>query len=180
MAERSAAYLAAPLTWDQIDVHLLDHPLETFEPLMQRIDAKVVKKMVEANQQPDAAQAKAAGEPQADANSDNSMINIKDFQKLELRIGRIAAAQTVEGSDKLLRLEVDLGPLGRRQIFSGIKSAYDPAILEGRLTLVLVNLAPRKMRFGVSEGMVLAAGEGDEGVFLLAPDSGAEAGMRVT
>ncbi|MBI2383298.1 MAG: methionine--tRNA ligase [Gammaproteobacteria bacterium] len=106
-------------------------------------------------------------------------IGIDDFGKVELRIARIENAEHVEGADKLVKLTLDLGALGRRQVFAGIKSAYAPESLVGRLTVVVANLAPRKMRFGVSEGMVLAASHGDGKPFLLAPDSGAEPGMRV-
>jgi methionyl-tRNA synthetase len=105
-------------------------------------------------------------------------IAIDDFAKLDLRIARIEAADFVEGADKLLRLTVDIGG-ERRQVFAGIRAAYDPAALVGRLTLVLANLEPRKMRFGLSEGMVLAAGPGGQEIFLLSPDTGAQPGMAV-
>ena len=104
-------------------------------------------------------------------------IDINDFGKLDLRIAKILTAESVEGADKLLKLTVDIGD-ETRQIFAGIKSAYPPEQLVGRLTLVVANLAPRKMRFGLSEGMVLAAGDG-KGLYLLSPDSGAVAGLRV-
>ena len=104
---------------------------------------------------------------------------IKDFGKVDLRIARIVRAEAVEGADKLLRLTLDVGVLGERQILAGIKAAYAPEDLEGRLTVVVANLAPRKMRFGVSEGMVAAASFGDGKPFLLSPDSGAEPGMRL-
>jgi methionyl-tRNA synthetase len=106
-------------------------------------------------------------------------ISIDDFGKIELRVARIAKAEHVEGAEKLLKLTLDLGG-ETRTVFAGIKSAYDPAALEGRLTVTVANLAPRKMKFGLSEGMVLAA-SGDEGpgIFLIAPDSGAQPGMRV-
>ena len=106
-------------------------------------------------------------------------ITIDQFTAVDLRIARIAAAEAVPEADKLLRLQLDLGPLGTRQVFAGIKSAYDPATLVGRLTVMVANLAPRKMRFGMSEGMVLAASDERGGPFLLAPDAGAEPGMRV-
>jgi methionyl-tRNA synthetase len=117
------------------------------------------------------------GAPAADTGS--STININDFQKVDLRIAKIVDAEIVEGSDKLLKLTLDLGT-ETRTVFSGIKAAYDPAILKGRLTVVVANLAARKMKFGVSEGMVLAASGEGPGVFLLSPDSGAQPGMRVT
>jgi len=105
-------------------------------------------------------------------------IGIEDFMKIDLRVARIVEADQVEGADKLLKLTLDLGD-GRRQVFSGIRSAYRVEDLPGRLTVVVANLKPRKMRFGVSEGMVLAA-SGTEGIFLVAPDAGAQPGMRVT
>jgi methionyl-tRNA synthetase len=106
-------------------------------------------------------------------------LSIEDFAKVDLRIARIESAEHVEGADKLLKLGVDLGAGGRRTIFAGIRSAYEPAQLVGRLTVVVANLAPRKMRFGLSEGMVLAAGPGGQEIFLLAPDAGATPGMKV-
>ena len=108
-------------------------------------------------------------------------ISIDDFSKVDLRIAKIVNAEHVEGADKLLKLTLDLGN-GQRTVFAGIKSAYDPAQLVGRLTVVVANLAPRKMKFGMSEGMVLAASDPDgksPGLFLLSPDSGAQPGMRV-
>ena len=106
-------------------------------------------------------------------------IEFPDFAKLDLRIARIAAAAPVEGADKLLQLTLDLGG-ETRNVFAGIKSAYEPADLEGRLTVMVANLAPRKMRFGVSEGMVLAAGPGGDDLYILEPDEGARPGLRVT
>ena len=108
-----------------------------------------------------------------------SHINIDDFSKIDLRIARIVSAEHIEGADKLLKISLDLGPLGTRQVFAGIKSAYDPATLKDRLTVVVANLAPRKMKFGTSEGMILAASGDGPGIFLLSPDSGAQPGMRV-
>ena len=121
-------------------------------------------------------------------NSGAPQISIDDFSKIDLRIARIANAEHVAGADKLLKLTLDVGALGAKQVFAGIKSAYDPATLVGRLTVVVANLAPRKMKFGMSEGMVLAASNavadraapGDApGLYLLSPDSGAQPGMRV-
>jgi len=105
-------------------------------------------------------------------------ISIDDFNKVDLRIAKIVKAEHVDGADKLLKLTLDTGD-GTRMVFAGIKSAYDPAKLEGRLTVMVANLAPRKMKFGVSEGMVLAASGEGPGLFLLSPDSGAHAGMKV-
>jgi methionyl-tRNA synthetase len=105
-------------------------------------------------------------------------ISIDDFSKVDLRIAKIVKAEHVDGADKLLRLTLDLGG-GTRTVFAGIKSVYDPSELEGRLTVMVANLAPRKMKFGVSEGMVLAASGDGPGLYLLSPDSGAQPGMKV-
>ena len=119
-----------------------------------------------------------AAEPSDSAASPPSRITIDDFARVDLRIARIEAAAAVDGADKLLELTLDLGG-ERRKVFAGIRLAYDPAQLVGRLTVVVANLEPRKMRFGTSEGMVLAAGPGGKDIFLLAPDSGAVPGMKV-
>jgi methionyl-tRNA synthetase len=105
-------------------------------------------------------------------------MNFNDFMKVDLRVARIIKAEAVEGADKLLALTLDLGS-ETRTVFSGIKSSYQASDLEGRLTVLVANLAPRKMRFGISEGMVLAAGD-DDGIYLLSPDSGAQPGQRIT
>lgn len=110
--------------------------------------------------------------------SDDDTISIDDFMKVDLRIARIEKAETVDGADKLLSLTLDVGD-SQRTVFAGIKAAYDPASLVGRHVIVVANLAPRKMKFGVSEGMVLAAGPGGSEIFLLSPDDGAKPGMRV-
>lgn len=112
-------------------------------------------------------------------NSGAPQITIDDFSKIDLRIAKIVTAEHVEGADKLLKLTLDVGSLGTRQVFAGIKSAYDPATLVGKLTVVVANLAPRKMKFGLSEGMVLAASGEAPGLYLLSPDSGAQPGMKV-
>ena len=108
----------------------------------------------------------------------SSEISFDDFAKVDLRVATIVAAEHVEGADKLLQLTLDLGG-EQRNVFAGIKSAYDPEKLVGRQTVMVANLAPRKMRFGMSEGMVLAAGPGGSELFVLSPDEGAQAGMRV-
>jgi methionyl-tRNA synthetase len=105
-------------------------------------------------------------------------ISMDDFNKVDLRVARIAKAEHVEGADKLLKLTLDLGGT-TCTVFAGIKSAYDPAKLEGQLTVAVVNLAPRKMKFGVSEGMILAASGDGPGIFLVSPDAGAQPGMKV-
>jgi methionyl-tRNA synthetase len=108
-----------------------------------------------------------------------AQIDIGQFSAVDLRVARIAAAERVEGADKLLRLTLDVGPLGERTVFSGIRAAYEPDELVDRRVILVANLAPRKMRFGVSEGMVLAAGPGGSDLHLLSPDDGAEPGMEV-
>ncbi len=155
---------------------LLNHKINEFKPLMTRVDADKIAAIVEASKENLEKSATVAAVKQFEAIADT--ISFDDFAKLDLRIAKIIKADHVEGSDKLLQLTVDIGD-ETRTIFSGIKSAYQPEDLQGRLTLVIANLAPRKMRFGVSEGMVLAAGPGDKEIWLLSPDSGAVAGMRV-
>jgi len=120
-----------------------------------------------------------AAAPAAPSTALAPTISIDEFARVDLRVAKILAARSVDGSDKLLHLRVDLGELGEREIFAGIRAAYDPPSLVGRLIVVVANLAPRKMRFGTSAGMALAAGPGGPELFLLAPDSGAAAGMRV-
>jgi methionyl-tRNA synthetase len=160
------------------------------------VDPKRIEAMVEASKETLAPAAETAAAPQssvqvgaskpataarpsAAAADSSATISIEQFSAIDLRIARIAAAESVPEADKLLRLQLDLGPLGTRQVFAGIKSAYDPRTLVGRLTVCVANLAPRKMRFGMSEGMVLAASDERGGPFLLTPDAGAEPGMRV-
>jgi methionyl-tRNA synthetase len=182
VAGRASRFLRAGLSWTDARELLIDHRIDDFEPLLTRIDPKDVERMIESNrpQEAAAADAPAAAADQEKPGEGAPTIGIEDFQKVDLRVARIKAASAVEGADKLLCLTLDLGPLGERQVFSGIKAAYEPASLEGRLTVVVANLAPRKMRFGVSEGMVLAAGPGGGDIFLLSPDSGATPGMAVT
>jgi len=180
MAGKAEAFLNVSLDWTALDQPLTAHRLEKFQPLLTRVDADRVKAMVEASreapgQAPSAHDSDNAAEPaQADT------ISFDDFARIDLRVAEITAADHVEGADKLLRLTLNLGDaLPPRQVFAGIKAAYRPEDLVGRLTVVVANLAPRKMRFGVSEGMVLAAGPGGEAIFLLQPDSGAAPGMAV-
>jgi len=165
-----------PLAWDDAAEPLLDHEIGVFQPLMQRIDPKSVAALLEASKE--SLEKKPARVEKAAPVELEAEIGIEDFMKIDLRVARIVEADHVEGADKLLRLTLDLGD-GRRQVFSGIRSAYRVEDLPGRLTIVVANLKPRKMRFGVSEGMVLAA-SGSEGIFLVAPDAGAQPGMRVT
>jgi methionyl-tRNA synthetase len=156
--------------WDSATSPLLGSRINTFTPLLTRVEQQQVDAMVE--QSKDTAGDDAA--PQAD----DDTISIDDFMKVDLRIARVEAAEPVEGADKLLRLRLDVGGESRT-VFAGIKAAYAPEDLAGRHVILVANLAPRKMRFGVSEGMVLAAGPGGEDIFLLSPDAGAEPGMRV-
>jgi len=161
---------------------LLKHTINEFKPLMTRVETDKITAIVEAS--------KENLEKSIDKHTLVTPTNEKkfepiagtiefdDFAKLDLRIAKIIKADHVEGSDKLLQLTVDLGD-ETRNIFAGIKSAYAPQDLEGKLTLVIANLAPRKMRFGYSEGMVLAAGPGGKDIWILSPDKGAVAGMRV-
>jgi len=165
-----------PQPWPNLAGPLLDHQLNAFKPLMTRVEADKIAAIVEAskeNLEKTPAQPKAKTcEPIA------ATIDYDDFAKIDLRIAKIVKAQPIEGSDKLLQLTIDIGD-ETRNIFAGIKTAYAPEDLEGKLTVVVANLAPRKMRFGVSEGMVLAAGPGGKDLWVLSPDAGAQAGMRV-
>ncbi|MBK6451842.1 MAG: methionine--tRNA ligase [Proteobacteria bacterium] len=189
--------------WADAATPLLDTAINAYEPLATRVDPAAVKALLAASAEslkpvsaPEAAAttvpvvtAKSAAKPakvaatsaakSAELVAPPAELSIDDFMKVDLRIARIDSAELVDGADKLLRLGVDLGELGQRQIFAGIRSAYEPAQLVGRLTVVVANLAPRKMRFGLSEGMVLAAGPGGQEIFLLSPDAGATPGMKV-
>lgn len=159
-------------SWSSASEPLLDSTINRFKPLLTRVEPEQVQKMVKESK--DVSAAPLAGAP-ADIDDE---ITIEDFTKVDLRIARIEKAEPVEGADKLLQLTLDLGGESRR-VFAGIKAAYDPDALVGRMVIAVANLKPRKMRFGVSEGMVLAAGPGGSDIFLLSPDSGATPGMRV-
>ena len=182
-ADSEAFMQIEPLTWDKIAEPLLDHEIAPFKPLMTRVEPAHIEAMLEASKEdlsttstppatPNESGKHLSGQPIAET------IDIETFGKLDLRIARIRSAALVEGADKLLKLELDLDG-ETRTVFAGIRSAYDPSDLEGRLTVMVANLAPRKMRFGVSEGMVLAAGPGGKDIFILSPDAGAQPGMRV-
>ncbi len=166
--------------WPVAAQPLLNHIINDFKPLMTRVEADKIAAIVEAskeNLEKTAAQhTQIAPEKKFEPIADT--IEFEDFAKLDLRIAKIIKAESIEGSDKLLQLTVDIGD-EIRTILAGIKSAYAPEDLEGKLTLVIANLAPRKMRFGNSEGMVLAAGSGGKDIWILSPDEGATAGMRV-
>jgi methionyl-tRNA synthetase len=179
VAQDVEAFLdVAPLQWADAQQQLLGHTIKPYQHLMQRVDPVLVDKLIEANKQTMEAQAPAAAanyEPLADT------IKIDDFAKLDLRVGKVLACNFVEGSDKLLQFTVDLG-FEQRNIFSGIRSAYqEPEKLVGRKVIVVANLAERKMRFGVSQGMIVCASGHDDssGLFLLDADDGAQPGMRV-
>ncbi|MGB5833287.1 MAG: methionine--tRNA ligase [Thiohalocapsa sp.] len=187
-AEAAEQFLRIPaLTWAALGDPLLDHEIAKFKPLMMRVDPNQVEAVLEASKEDlvgatgDAKQ-NSSEEPATDGHLDKTpiaeIIDFDTFAKVDLRIARIAKAARVEGADKLLQLTLDLGG-ETRNVFAGISKAYDPADLDGRLTLMVANLAPRKMRFGVSEGMVLAAGPGGSDIFILSPDAGAEPGMKV-
>ncbi len=157
MAAKAESFLECSLDWTALETALLDHELGTFEPLLTRIDSKQVEAMVAASREPVIEPPVAA--PAAAGPASTDTIAFEDFAKVDLRIVEIVAAEVVEGADKLLRLTLSLGD-SRKQVFAGIRSAYEPSELVGKLTVMVANLAPRKMRFGVSEGMVLAAGPG--------------------
>jgi methionyl-tRNA synthetase len=177
-ARKAETFLNVPaLRWSDVAVPLLNHTINPFETLLQRVEKAQVEALLAAAQ-PQAAPAPAS-KAVAPAPRAQATISYEDFAKVDLRVARIIVAEEIEGSDKLLRLTVDLGDDQHRTIFAGVKSAYSAAQLEGRLTVVVANLAPRKMRFGTSEGMLLAAGAGGNELFVLAPDVGAEPGMQV-
>ncbi len=169
-----------PLSWDAIATPLTGHTINPFQPLMTRVEQENIDAMLNDSKDSLGSQPAAAPAASGPLTTDPiaASIDFADFAKIDLRIARIARAEHVEGADKLLALTLDLGG-ETRNVFAGIKSAYDPADLEGKLTVMVANLAPRKMRFGVSEGMVLAAGPGGRDLFILHPDSGAQPGMRV-
>ncbi len=173
VAERTRALFGDDAwRWADAAAPVLGRRIDKYEALLTRIDPKQVNAVIEESKE-----APAAAQPAA-TTTDEATVSIDDFARVDLRVARVVAAEPVEGADKLLRLTLDLGD-SRRQVFAGIKAAYAPDALVGRHVIAVANLAPRKMRFGVSEGMVLAAGPGGEDIFLLSVDSGAEAGMRV-
>lgn len=177
LTERSEAFLQTELTWNALSQPLLNHEITKFKALFNRIEMDKANAMGEASKSTIASVKEITG-PLADAPIQET-IKFDDFAKIDMRIAEIKQADFVDGSDKLLKLILDLGG-ETRQVFSGIRSAYpDPKVLEGRLTVMVANLAPRKMRFGISEGMVMAAGPGGEDIFLLSPDSGAKPGHQV-
>ena len=169
--------LQQPLRWAQLREPMAATILP-YEHLIQRVDPKVLDALFDTVKEapPPPPPQKAAAPPAA--TEAVSEVSIEDFARLDLRVAKILAAERVDGADKLLKLTLDIGT-AQRTVFAGIRSAYEPEQLVGRLTVVLANLKPRKMRFGVSEGMVLAAGPGEREIFLLSPDQGAAPGMKV-
>ena len=181
-ADAEAFLNVAPLTWSDLQSRLENHKLNPFKALMSRIEPAKVEAMVAASKEDLlAAEAKAAPAGNGELAKDplSAEIEFDTFAAVDLRVALIVKAEAVPGADKLLQLTLDIGD-ERRNVFSGIKSAYpDPSQLEGRLTMMVANLKPRKMRFGISEGMVMAAGPGGEEIYLLSPDSGAKPGQRI-
>ena len=187
IAEKTDALLGEPITdWAQAATPLTGSPVAKFEHMMKRIEEKDVDAMIEESKEENAAAAETANEAQY-ADSPQPLIDeplaeeitFDDFMKVDLRVARVVKAEHVEEANKLLKLTLSLGGDETRQVFAGIKKAYNPEDLEGRLVVMVANLAPRKMRFGVSEGMITAAGPGGEEVFMLGIDEGALPGQRV-
>ena len=179
------AFMNTELTWSNLEKDYSNHEINAFKAMMQRVDMDKVAAMVDASKENLQVIADVKEEV-AETNSNSPLVDdpisdtiqFDDFAKLDLRIARIAKAEHVEGADKLLKFQLDLGG-ETKQVFAGIKSAYQPEELEGKLTVMVANLAPRKMRFGISEGMVLAAGPGGKDLWILEPHEGAQPGMRV-
>ncbi len=191
VAKDVEAFLATPISdWSALANPLLAHRIQPYAPLFTRIDPRQIEKMIEDSKDtlapaPAIPAATAASKPAAPAAAgparpQGDFIGIDDFARLDLRIGKVLACDFVEGSDKLLRFLLDAGELGQRQIFSGIRASYaEPEKLVGRNVVFIANLAPRKMRFGISEGMILSAGFDGGGLALLDADAGAQPGMPV-
>ncbi len=180
MAKGAEEFLNDTFNWQSAQTLLTDHKVNKFKALMRRVEPAKIEQVVEASKE----NLKVVEEVKADEQSELEKeplapeISFDDFAKIDLRVVRIAKAEHVDGAKKLLRLELDLGG-EQRQVFAGIKSAYNPEDLEGKMTVMVANLAPRKMKFGMSEGMVLAAGPGGKDIFVLTPGEGAVPGMRV-
>src|SRR3984885_4300283 len=197
--------LDRPFVWSDAEVR--PTRINPYQHLMTRVDSKQLDALFDMDEKPATGAARstaaastgaapataggsAAGVPLRAAPSDTAtlaaatavegnLISIDDFLRIDLRVAKILKAELIAGADKLLKLRIDVGDLGEREIFAGIRAAYDPATLVGRLIVVVANLEPRKMRFGISEGMMLAAGPGGADIFVLSPDTGAAPGMRV-
>ncbi len=185
LASRVEAFLnIAPLAWhSEWQALPAGHSINAYQHLMTRLDPKLIAQMVADNQEsltPETpAPAQTTPVPQAVIAPLSETISLEDFSKVDLRVARIVNAEAVEGAQKLLKLTLDIGEAQPRTVFAGIKSAYDPEKLRGRLTVMVANLAPRKMKFGLSEGMVLAASGDTPGLYILSPDDGAQPGMRI-
>ena len=190
LAEKTSALLGDPvLSWEQSRTPLVGTPVAAFQHMMQRVDPKHLQAMIDDSRVAEEAPTTPATPLTEKAWDDSGAalaatplapeITIDDFTKLDLRVARIIEAQAVPEANKLIQLTLSLGGDTNRNVFAGIKSAYDPADLVGRLVVVVANLAPRKMKFGLSEGMIIAAGPGGEDIFLLSPDDGAVPGQRV-
>ncbi|WP_447828383.1 methionine--tRNA ligase [Aeromonas hydrophila] len=178
LAERAEAFLGETLSWDGVAQPLTNHQLAPFKALFSRIEPAKIEAMIDASKEDLAKeQAPKASGPLVD-DPISETISYDDFAKIDLRVALIKKAEAVPEADKLLKLQLDIGG-ETRQVFAGIKSAYNPEDLEGKLTVMVANLAPRKMRFGMSEGMVLAAGPGGKDLWILEPQDGAQPGMRV-
>ncbi len=184
LTEQSETFLnVAPLNWQDIHTPLTNHQVNKFKPLMTRVDKDKVNAMVEASKEnldatPEKKQTGKKTKEKNTMDNNNELIDFEDFAKIDLRIALIKKAEHIEGANKLLRLTLDLGD-ETRNVFAGIKSAYSPEQLEGKLTVMVANLKPRKMKFGVSEGMVLAAGPGGKDLWIMEPHEGAQPGMKV-
>lgn len=190
LAQKAGELFGEEITsWDQAKTPLTGRPIAKFKHMMQRVDPKAVEKMIaesKVEEEPEPAATAQAGGSRWD-DSDESLkgepiadeITIDDFAKVDLRVARIVAANEVPEARKLVQLTLSLGGDETRNVFAGIKAAYEPKDLVGRLVVMVANLAPRKMKFGVSEGMIIASGPGGEDIFLLSPDDGAKPGQRV-
>jgi len=170
----------APYRWSDIEKTIEQTPINPYEYLATRVESAAVAKMVEASRVADKPHpAPAVAKPSVPVDSAKEMIDYDTFAKIDLRVAKVLAAEQVEGADKLLKLQLDIGEAKPRQVFAGIRKAYDPAKLVGRQLVMVANLAPRKMRFGLSEGMIVAAGNPDGSLFVVSPDAGALPGATV-
>ncbi|MCP4874597.1 MAG: methionine--tRNA ligase [Gammaproteobacteria bacterium] len=181
LALQAEAFLKVEaLSWADLGDNLLDHSIDRFKPLMTRIEPVFIERMIEATKEDLVAEQKIQqGSGDSSIEPIAAEINYDDFAKLDFRIARIVTAKRVDKSDRLLQLTLDIGS-ETRNVLAGLSNAYQPEDLEGKLTVMVANLAPRKMRFGISEGMVLAAGSGETELYILSPESGAKPGMRVS
>ncbi len=183
LAIKAEAFLNDSLSWQSLSAPLCNHQVAEFKPMMTRVEMDKVDAMIEENKAAASAQAEKAAAAKPVAASVEPIaetIDFNQFAAVDLRVALIVNAELVDGADKLLRLTLDIGEAQPRNVFAGIRSAYSPEALIGRRTVMVANLAPRKMRFGVSEGMVLAAGPGGSDIWILSPDDGAQPGMRIS